>query len=151
MPYTPHTLSIQMTNTNTSTLQGASRGGSGMRWGFEFTIPLTVSRSLPQQSTESDADDVGAGEIEQNTVYVVMQALKFGMERITIPVGSRAVWVNRDPDAHTSTSTTTAWESPLIPPGESWGYTFDTPGEYPFFCVPHPFMTGLVVVEGETP
>ncbi len=150
VPYTPHTLSIQLTNTNTSTLQGASRGGSGTRWGFEFTIPLTVSRFLPRGSTESDTDVAATG-IEQNTVYVIIQDLEFGMERISIPVGSRVVWVNRDVVAHTSTSTTSVWGSPLLPPGESWGYTFDTPGEFPFFCVPHPEMTGVVIVEGETP
>lgn len=150
VPYTPHTLSLQMTNTNTSTLQGSSRGSSGTRFGFEFTIPLTVSRFLPQGSSTSDADG-DAGGIEQNTVYVIMQDLKFGMERITVPVGARVVWVNRDVVAHTSTSTTSVWGSPLIPPGESWAYTFDTPGEFPFFCVPHPDMTGLVIVEGGTP
>ena len=44
IPNTPHTLSFQATNTNTSTLQGASRGEDRIRYGFEFTIPLTLAR-----------------------------------------------------------------------------------------------------------
>ena len=44
IPGTPHTLSIQATNTNTATLQGASRGTSQRRYGFEFTIPITLAR-----------------------------------------------------------------------------------------------------------
>ena len=39
IPYTPHTLSLQVTNTNTATMQGASRGISDAQWGFEFTVP----------------------------------------------------------------------------------------------------------------
>lgn len=44
LPYTPHTLSLQVTNTNTATLEGASRGGRERRYGFEFTIPVTLGR-----------------------------------------------------------------------------------------------------------
>ena len=43
LPYTPHTLSLHASNTNAATLQGMSRG-ERTRWGFEFTIPLTVAR-----------------------------------------------------------------------------------------------------------
>src|SRR5439155_17942958 len=41
---TPHTLSLQATNTLVNTLQGASRGTKDVRYGFEFTVPLTLRR-----------------------------------------------------------------------------------------------------------
>ena len=44
IPYTPHTLSIQATNTTTGTLEGASLGTSTRRYGFAFTIPFTLAR-----------------------------------------------------------------------------------------------------------
>jgi plastocyanin len=44
LPNTPHTLSIHVSNASTSTLQGFSRGGDRKRYGFEFTIPVHVSR-----------------------------------------------------------------------------------------------------------
>jgi len=44
IPMTPHTLSLQVTNTLVGTMQGASRGGPDVRYGFEFTIPLTLRR-----------------------------------------------------------------------------------------------------------
>ena len=44
LPNTPHTLSIHASNANTATLQGLSRGGGVRRYGFEFTIPVTLSR-----------------------------------------------------------------------------------------------------------
>jgi plastocyanin len=44
IPMTPHTVSLQMTNAPVATLQGQSRGAATRRYGFEFTIPLTLSR-----------------------------------------------------------------------------------------------------------
>ena len=43
LPYTPHTLSLHASNTNAATLQGLSRPDR-TRWGFEFTVPLTLGR-----------------------------------------------------------------------------------------------------------
>lgn len=40
IPGSPHTLSLQVTNTGTDTLQGSSTGLNELRWGFDFTIPL---------------------------------------------------------------------------------------------------------------
>ncbi len=44
IPHTPHTLSFHAANTNNATLQGASRGGAERRYGFEFTVPITLAR-----------------------------------------------------------------------------------------------------------
>lgn len=44
IPASPHTLSLQVTNTGATTLQGASRkktlGSSSVRYGFTFTVPF---------------------------------------------------------------------------------------------------------------
>jgi plastocyanin len=44
IPYTPHSISLQATNTNPATLHGASRGADEARWGFEFTVPIALGR-----------------------------------------------------------------------------------------------------------
>lgn len=41
IPYTPHTLSLQVTNTGTDSIQGASAATDDVRFGFDFTVPLT--------------------------------------------------------------------------------------------------------------
>jgi plastocyanin len=56
LPNTPHTLSIHVSNANTATLQGLSRGGGVRRYGFEFTIPVTLSRFFhPDQAVPTSA------------------------------------------------------------------------------------------------
>ncbi|MEP7000409.1 MAG: cupredoxin domain-containing protein [bacterium] len=53
LPNTPHTLSLHVSNATTSTIQGLTRGGDTKRYGFEFTIPIHVSRffSNPEPTT----------------------------------------------------------------------------------------------------
>lgn len=29
------------------------------------------------------------------------------------------------------------WDSGIVAAGQSWSYTFTTPGEYTYFCIPH--------------
>ena len=54
LPNTPHTLSIHASNANTATLQGLSRGGDRRRYGFEFTIPITLSRFFHPNAAPAD-------------------------------------------------------------------------------------------------
>jgi len=56
IPLTPHTISIQVTNTLVGTLQGASRGTDKLRYGFEFTIPLTLRRYFGPRSPPPQTD-----------------------------------------------------------------------------------------------
>ena len=48
---------------------------------------------------------------------------------------------------HTITSDTKLWDSGLLAPGKSYSHNFDTPGNYPYHCAVHTFMTGAVTVK----
>lgn len=41
IPYSPHSMALYLTNANTRTLQGMSRGTSGWRVGFDFLVPFS--------------------------------------------------------------------------------------------------------------
>ena len=62
IPLTPHTLSLQVTNVAVATLQGQSRGSTIRRYGFEFTIPLTLSRYFGARE-EPSPDSVSPPEV----------------------------------------------------------------------------------------
>jgi len=65
-------------------------------------------------------------------------------------------FVNNDNAAHTSTAGTPqdgpsgVWDSPLVMVGMSFTTPALEAGEYPYFCMVHPWMTGLVIVEEES-
>jgi len=224
IPLTPHSLSLQATNTNSATLQGASRGGEDIRWGFEFTVPVSLRRYFgerqapppPEVAAASDsvrrallrdsvraeleieyrrrwledslrlalrddsvrlaqqlaaaraqasADSVRRAEAEAaraaadraaraaqapttqaRTVRANIRNLAYAPATIEIEPGTTVVWRNNDQLEHTVTAVDRSWDSGLIRPGASWQRTFREPGTYAFFCTPHPFMRGTVIV-----
>jgi len=140
IPYSPHTFSLQVSNTTTGTLQGASRGLDKVRGGFEFTIPFTLSRYFGKRAAASATAGRPAG------ATVEMRQMAFGPQRVEITPGTTVEWTNRDQLVHTVTATDGSWDSGEIAPDATWRRTFDQPGTYTFHCTPHPFMTGVIVV-----
>ncbi len=68
-------------------------------------------------------------------------------------VGSMVTWVNEDTVPHTVTSGTVentkpkpdgSFDSGIINPGNSFPFVIDKTGEYPYYCMIHPWMTGKV-------
>ena len=72
--------------------------------------------------------------------------------RVTVNPGDEVVWSNDDTAAHTVTSGTAAdgadglFDSSLFMAGNTFSHTFDTLGEYDYFCIVHPWMVGQVFV-----
>lgn len=147
--YTSSTLSLQASNAATTTLEGSSAGIGPTRYGFELTLPVPAGFFLgtfvPREEAMEAVSEVEAGEGGPVT-RVEIRRYAFGSGRVEIPVGGVVEWVNRDAVVHTATAENGAWDSHAIRTGESWRARFDRPGTYPYYCGPHPFMTGVVVV-----
>ena len=144
IPYSPHSLSIQVTNTNTATLQGASRGIDRVRGGFEFTIPFTLSRYFGRRGTTAAKEAAASG--GEGATKAEMRTMMFSPKRLEIAPGTTVRWTNNDQLVHTITADDGSWDSGPIEPGKSWSRTFTQPGEFAFHCTPHPFMKAVVVV-----
>lgn len=145
LPYTPHTISLHASNVNSTTIQGATVGSGDTRYGFEFTIPFTLSRYFGRRS----ASGQGAGPAVQasgDTVRVIMQNLAYQTPNLEIRPGTTVIWENRDAVPHTVTSNDGAFDSGLIEAGRSWSRTFTQTGTFAYHCTPHPFMTATVTV-----
>lgn len=152
IPLTPHTLSLHASNTNAYTLQGMSRGEERVRYGFEFTVPLTLARWFGPGARSHGAPpppppDAGTADAAPGTVVRAgMRNLAYTPARLEVPVGTTVEWTNQDPLEHTVTADDGSFDSGPIAPDGRWRRTFEAPGEYPFSCAPHPFMKGTVVV-----
>jgi plastocyanin len=147
IPRTPHTISLHATNVNNVTLQSSSRGTDETRYGFEFTIPITLSRyfgggspSPPSPVTGTDSTAAGG------TVNAAMEDFAFLPARLEVALGTTVVWNNRGQVAHTVTAENKSFDSGEIQPGKQARLTFTRPGTFPFNCTPHPFMRGVIVV-----
>lgn len=140
IPYTPHTFSLQAANTSTATLQGQSRGLDDVRYGFEFTVPVTLARFF---GVAKGAEATGAGQAD---VTVDMRGIQFVPATVRVRAGSAVLWRNSDQLAHTVTAQDGSWTSPLIEPGQTYQRVFEKPGTYAITCTPHPFMKSTVEV-----
>lgn len=154
LPSTPHTLSLHASNVTATTLQGASRGVEQVRYGFEFTVPVTLRRYFGGRGTaptpRADPPPVtpraGAAAEAGAVASAGVKGFAYTPTRIEITAGTTVEWKNGDPVAHTVTAADQSFDSGLIQPGATWRHTFATPGTYDFLCTPHPFMKGVVVV-----
>ena len=102
-------------------------------FGNSIQQPITAT-SIPSNST---------------VVRIVANAgsNSFSPNPVEVKVGETVTWINDDSGRHTVTSKDDGiFDSGVLGKGQSFSYTFDTAGEYPYYCEPHPNMVGTVVV-----
>ncbi len=72
---------------------------------------------------------------------------------VTVDVGGEVTWSNDDSAAHTVTAGGAAdgpsgvFDSSLFMAGTTFSHTFVAEGEFPYFCMVHPWMAGIVTVQ----
>ncbi len=91
----------------------------------------------------SDFQDMGAAdEFEASE-----SPADYSVNVLTITAGTTVTWNNADGMMHTVTAADGSFDSGFLEQGDTWSYTFDTPGEYEYFCGPHPWMRAKVIVQ----
>jgi plastocyanin len=166
IPGTPHTFAIQASNVGAVTLQGVSHRPTdplrSVRYGFVFTLPLgtasqwsRIFRPAPHDvmpmtdagSAAGAGSSVAAASTDSVAARVEMRQVAFSPREVHIHPGQTVEWTNRDPTVHTVTADDGSWGSQLLAEGKTFSHRFDKPGRYAYHCLPHPMMTGVVVVE----
>ena len=77
---------------------------------------------------------------------VTIKNYAFASQSLTVKVGTRVTWTNRDSTAHTATADQGSFDSGTINSGQSKTIEFSRPGKYPYHCAFHAFMTGTITV-----
>jgi plastocyanin len=86
----------------------------------------------------------------EEEVTVRMEDNFFDPAQITVEPGTTVTWVQSGNNPHTTTSYDGLWDSGLLPggSGQTFSFTFEEPGTYDYFCIPHEDlgMVGTVTV-----
>ena len=123
----------------------------------------TVAESPSNQSSTdnetSDTPSTGGGKVTSVSISVGASVPTngkfFDPENVKTTVGSLVTWMNDDSLPHTVTSGVVNNNSPaadgkfdsgIMNQGDSYPFVFDEVGEYPYYCMIHPWMTGRVIV-----
>ena len=100
-------------------------------------LPMAVTVSLPEGSGVPGCEAT-------NECYIPYE--------VTVAQGATVTWSNDDSAAHTVTSgtvdagVTSVFDSGLFMAGTIYEFTFDETGTFDYFCMVHPWMTGIVNV-----
>ena len=114
-----------------------------------ISIAAAGCTGYPQSpgSTTTPATPLPGG----NTVTI--QNFAFSPPTMTVSQGATVTWVNQDAvnhqvinDASGSNAEGAIFNSPVIPKGGSYSFTFNIPGTYPYHCTIHPSMKGTITV-----
>jgi plastocyanin len=109
--------------------------------------PTSPAPTNPPMSSAPGASDAPAA----GSMTIAIKDFKFDPASQTVAKGATVTWTNREDSLHTVTAGTPESPSGLFDSGEidtgvEFGFTFDTPGTYPFFCARHDFMQGEITV-----
>jgi plastocyanin len=112
---------------------------------IEEPEPEPTSESLPMTAIVSIPVGVAVpGCEETNECYLPFE--------ITVAKGATVSWMNADSAAHTvssgtvETGATGVFDSSLFMSGSVYEFTFNEAGSFDYFCMVHPWMTGIVNV-----
>lgn len=90
----------------------------------------------------------GSGRAEDAPGDALVRIARFVFEprALVITAGDSITWRNADTAPHTATAKDGTWDTGMLEKGDQRRLTFHTPGDYTYFCVFHPHMTGRVTV-----
>jgi plastocyanin len=100
--------------------------------------------ALPQTGGATATVAVGEAEVE-------LEDFLFQPAVLTVRVGTTVKFSNKDDARHTVTSDTNVFDSGFLAKGDEFRFTFNEPGEYPYYCKPHggpggAGMSGTIIV-----
>lgn len=110
----------------------------------EDTSPATreAETTAPEPSGSEPAPSGEAARAEK----VEIAEFAYEPDPVTIQVGGKVNWINRDSAPHTATAEDGSFDTGTIEEGKLKGETFKQPGTYRYICSIHPTMKGTVEV-----
>jgi plastocyanin len=130
----------------TGTLYAMLHTDAGQVGTYEFPgddVPVEGGGAIVMSPFDLEA---AAGEVD-----VAMVNFSFSPAQLIVRAGATVTWTNNDAVDHTATSDDGAWDSGLFGGGGTFSFTFDEPGIYPYYCMPHggpggQGMSGTIIV-----
>ena len=82
--------------------------------------------------------------LAQGKNEIIISGREYMPSILTVPVGTKVTWINKDGEMHTVTSDKFIGS---LAPLASFSHTFTEPGTYEYHCDSRPEMTGTIIVK----
>lgn len=71
----------------------------------------------------------------------------YSANMLMVALGTTVTWTNDDPGMPHTVTVDGLFDSGILQAGQTFSFTFDTPGEFEYYCTLHPWMRAKVMVE----
>jgi plastocyanin len=121
------------------------------------TAPTPAATTLATTvKTTAPTPQITATILNQTNVAITIKEFAFSPKFITVSKGTTVTWTNQDPTPHQiindpggtggMSGLGQIFKSNSLGMGESYSFTFNTTGMFPYHCSIHPSMEGKVTV-----
>lgn len=112
-----------------------------------LALPV-VALALAACGADGDAGEIpNAGQPAGSGTEVTIEGFAFEPTEIEVAAGDTVTWTNQDSAPHTVKDSGDLFpESDDLAQGDTFSFTYDEPGEYPYICGIHQYMKGTVTV-----
>jgi len=113
-------------------------------------VHVSSGRAAALRITAAVALTVIASVARAEEPQIRIDNFTFEPQTMRVEAGTTITWRNDDDIPHAIASSTRLFKSKALDTGDTFSYTFTTPGSYEYFCSLHPHMTATIVVESKT-
>lgn len=114
-------------------------------------LPDDEHSNAPDRPTIAPTPDQGGEVVATVNIVEAADVMAWGYDpnEITIQTGQAITFENTGQVGHTATANDGAFDTSFLEHGQASTVTLNEPGSYSYICQPHPWMMGVINVEGE--
>jgi Icc protein len=120
-------------------------GGAAMMSGMDMTHDKDMKEMKDVKMSSDKGKTAGADKPGANEVFI--DNFSFSPASLTVPVGTKVTWTNKDDVPHTVVSNDKVFSSKALDTDDKFSFTFDKAGTFDYYCSIHPRMTAKVIVQ----
>jgi plastocyanin len=129
-----------MLNQQRGATQSSSAGPAQRLW-TALVVITAIALGCSANSHGADAAET----------VITIKDFSFMPPVVSIPVGSTVTWINQDDEPHTVVAGDALFRSPALDTGESFSFTFSSPGKVEYLCSIHAQMSGRILITAGQP
>jgi plastocyanin len=110
-------------------------------------VVALVVRNQPTTIRVAPSSTKASTALRSGHVAVAISNYAFVPKALTVKVGTRVSWTNRDSTAHTATADKGGFDTGTVAPHATRTIDFKHPGTFTYHCAFHAFMTATITVK----
>ena len=113
------------------------------------TVAVEVTNtmeSLNPAESSSPASSSSSSSSSEDGIEIEMDDFAFVPAELTVKVGTKVTWTNKDSASHDVQAADGSWASDSLSKDQSFSKVFDVEGTFAYVCTFHPGMQGKIIV-----